>query len=180
MLFRSNTVKTYTLARLSSTACCLAALAALPALVSCSRPEAAAQATVQPVDIRGISYDWDHGDLTVRFAGGFNYQYHKVAPRTFEQFKGAKHPREFFEQRFRGRAPFAGHEHFQALDTPSRDVDELAYHPASQILLVRFNPKSIVEYRNVPESAVAELLAAPSVRDHLSEVFRGRYPAHRL
>ena len=144
------------------------------------RGRAARQAQSHAMDIKGLAYDWERRGMEIEFAGGVVYRYSNIHPKTFEHFKDASSPRDFYHNTIQGRASFVGFDHVEPLNVSSEAFESIAYHPASELLLVRFNANSVFEYLDVPFDAVEALVNADSVAQHFSRSIRGKFPSNRL
>ncbi len=156
-------------------------LASLLLVQGCGRRHRAGRAAqAQAMDIRELAYDSSGRGLEIEFAGGAIYRYANIHPKTFEHFKRASSPRDFYLNTIQGRASFQGFENVPLMDVTSEAFEAIAYQPASELLIVRFNANSVFEYLGVPYEAVEALVQADSVAQHFSRNIRGRFPSNRL
>jgi hypothetical protein len=65
-------------------------------------------------------------------------------------------------------------------DFESSNIKAIAYEEDVQVLYVTFKSAAVYRYMAVPESVVAELLAAPSQGQYFSANIRGVYPTRHL
>lgn len=62
----------------------------------------------------------------------------------------------------------------------SSNVRSVGYDPASQVLEVEFHDGSVYQYRGVPSTVHAGLMAAPSKGKYLHEHIKDRYRYEKL